>query len=343
MSSLMVNPRLAVDPRRPMDLIIDVVGNCNLRCPSCPVGNMGAINPNGLLDVGLFARIMEKATRDYSISHVELYNWAEPFLHPELPQLIRIVRQYDLPCWLSSNLNVVRNVEEVFRACPDFLRISLSGFTQEIYSQGHAKGNIERVKENMRLVSEAKRNTGNAFTRVEVFYHKYKYNLQDVEPMRRYAAELGFIWHEGWAYHIAVEKLIRAAEGTLDAEERNYVDTKYALPIVDALKECEKFKHEPCYLYDRQIVLDLQGNAVLCCGIYDYAQNTLGSFLEMSPEQLMQAKSRQNTCSSCTKHGVHRFLQHFGHPQLGPICEELVARNLRQGAPPTAESPVGAA
>ncbi|MBL8825980.1 MAG: radical SAM protein, partial [Planctomycetaceae bacterium] len=184
MNPLMVNPRLVFDRRRPMDFVIDVVGNCNLRCPSCPVGNMGAINPNGLLDVELFKKLMAKGAKDYNISHVELYNWAEPFLHPELPKLIQIVKSYDLPCWLSSNLNVIRNVEEALRANPDFLRISLSGFTQPVYEEGHAKGNVERVKANMRLLSEARRKVGNCTTNIQVFYHKYKYNLHEVEPMR---------------------------------------------------------------------------------------------------------------------------------------------------------------
>ncbi|MBL8826116.1 MAG: hypothetical protein JNM18_03970, partial [Planctomycetaceae bacterium] len=103
-------------------------------------------------------------------------------------------------------------------------------------------------------------------------------------------------------------------------------------PIVDALHACEQYKHEPCYLFDHQIVLDLQGNALLCCGIYDYEKNTLGNFLEMSFDDLMAAKKQASTCKSCVRHGVHRFLQHFGHPQLGPLCESLVQRNLQQSS-----------
>src|SRR5580704_9218285 len=43
---------------KPKLLLVDIVGGCNLRCPSCPVGNMPATNPAGLMDMNLFASII---------------------------------------------------------------------------------------------------------------------------------------------------------------------------------------------------------------------------------------------------------------------------------------------
>lgn len=333
MSVLAVNPCLTFDRRRRMHLNIDVVGNCNLRCPSCPVGNIGAINPNGLVDVDLFTRLIDKAVAEYNLSHIELYNWAEPLLHPELPRLIRIVKNHDIPCWLSSNLNILRNPDELLRANPDFLRISLSGFTQPIYGQGHVSGNIERVKTNMRLLSEARQRVGNAHTNIEVFYHKYKYNLHEVEQMRQYAISLGFRWSDVYAYYFPVENLIKAAEGTLDSKETQYVKDTFALPIVEALDAAKAFKQEPCSLWESQIVLDLQGNAVVCCGVYDYKENNLGNFLDLTPEELMKAKAKNATCGRCTSHGIHRYFEFFSHPKLGPIYQDLVNHNLAAATP----------
>ncbi len=44
---------------------IDVVGTCNLRCPTCPVGNspLGA-RPKGFMEVDLFRRIIAKVVAD---------------------------------------------------------------------------------------------------------------------------------------------------------------------------------------------------------------------------------------------------------------------------------------
>ncbi len=330
MNYLFVNPRFAIDTRPRMELYMDVVGTCNLRCPSCPVGNMGAINPSGLMDKAMFARILAKAAREYQITRAGLYSWAEAFLHPELPELIRIVRRHGIFCSLSTNLNLLRDPDELFRASPEELRISLSGFTQPVYSRTHAKGNIERVKENMRLLSEARRRAEYCTTAIHVYYHKYKHNLHEVQPMRDYATSLGFAWLEDWAFYMPLEKVIDAVEGNLDADERAFLEDQFALPIVEAVHAAEQFRKEPCRMWEEQIVLDVQGNAMLCCGIYDSKANTLGAFLDLSPEQLVKAKTGHPTCDRCTQHGIHRYFDYFRHPQLRPMYAEMTRRNLEE-------------
>lgn len=328
----------APDTRKVMGVLVDVVGSCNLRCPSCPVGNMGAVNPTGLIKKELLDQALEKANREYRIVNVALYNWAEALLHPELPELVRIVKKHGLRCLLSSNLNVLRNPDELFLSQPDELRISLSGFTQESYGKTHAGGDIERVKANMLRLSESKRKTKNHATRVYVYFHKYKHNLHEVEPMRAYATELGFGWMESWAYFMPLEKAVACAEDRLSAADQAFVDSQFALPIRKAIEAAKQFKDEPCQMYDNQIVLDLKGNAVLCCAVYDFKANTLGSFLEMTPEQFAASKRNHSTCATCTKHGLHRYIDFLAHPQLKGLYEELVAENLAGG---DSESPEG--
>src|SRR5204863_3059598 len=96
-----VNPKFPFDRRRNMELVIDVVGSCNLRCPSCPVGNIGAVNPTGLIDKALFTRLIAKAACEYHIYRVSLYNWAEQLLHPELTASVHIVISHALLCVLG--------------------------------------------------------------------------------------------------------------------------------------------------------------------------------------------------------------------------------------------------
>ena len=66
-------------------MCVDVVGTCNLRCPSCPVGNMPKLNASGLMDVGLFRRIVERADRDFGVRAIFLHNWAERRRTPSAP------------------------------------------------------------------------------------------------------------------------------------------------------------------------------------------------------------------------------------------------------------------
>lgn len=140
---------------------INVIGACNLRCPSCPVGNLQEVrNPAGAMAPELLDRILAKARRECTVSGAGLYNWTEPLLHPRLAELVRVVHAHGIACHLSANLNLARNLEAVLRENPEFLRVSLSGFTQETYGVTHHGGQIERVKANMVELARVKREVG---------------------------------------------------------------------------------------------------------------------------------------------------------------------------------------
>jgi MoaA/NifB/PqqE/SkfB family radical SAM enzyme len=326
--------------RKPLIMYIDVVGSCNLRCPSCPVGNMGSVNPSGLMDKALFAKIIAKAAREYHIGAVYLFNWTEPLLHPELPELIRLVKNEGLFCGISSNLNVMKNIDEVLRAAPDDFRISLSGFTQEVYGQTHAHGQIERVKQNMRLLSEAKKRVRNKHTRIHVYFHKYKHNVHEIEPMQQYAGQLGFDWHADWAYYMPLERTLELAEGRLAEDQQQFVAKQFALPIVEAIHAAGPFKDEPCDLLDDQITVDVHGNVNLCCAVYELEKNRLGRFLDLSPDDLRQRKRSHATCARCTEHGLHRYFTYYDHPQLRPLYDELARSNVAKKERPAHPLPL---
>ena len=101
-------------------------------------------------------------------------------------RLVGAVKSRGIACWLSSNLNVLRNPEELVAGGLDFLRVSLSGFTQAVYRRGHREGDIEAVKANMRRLAAAVKAT-KATTRVEVFYHLYRHNRHEVAAMKSFA------------------------------------------------------------------------------------------------------------------------------------------------------------
>jgi pyruvate-formate lyase-activating enzyme len=313
---------------KPMVMCIDVVGACNLRCPSCPVGNMGAVNRSGLMDVGLFERIVRKAATEFGVQAVHLYNWTEPLLHPRLPELIRLVKEHGLFCSLSSNLNVMRNIDEVLKAQPDDFRISLSGFTQEVYGQSHVQGDIGRVKANMAALSAAKKRLRATTPRIHVYFHKYRHNQHEVEPMRQMARELGFDWLEGWAYYMPLEKALDIAEGNFPETEREFIEGKFALPIVDAIEAARDFRDERCSLLEDQLILDVHGNLSLCCAVYDAGRNKLGRFLDMTRADVDKAKTKHPTCARCAKHGLHMYSSYHDNPALMATYEKLAVQNL---------------
>jgi MoaA/NifB/PqqE/SkfB family radical SAM enzyme len=318
-------------------LTIDVIGSCNLRCPSCPVGNMGPLNETGLMPREMFERIVTRAYDEFDVRCVALFNWTEPLLHPHLPEFIRFVKNKGMFCMISSNLNVLRNIDEVLKAGPDWFRISLSGFTQEVYGQTHKHGQIERVKENMRKLSEAIKRLGVKRTMVSVNYHVYKHNIHETEPMRKLAEELGFQWFPSWAYYMPLEKVFSLLDNELSAEEEQFVEEAFALPIRKSLEAAKQFKDfSRCTLLEDQLAINVKGELALCCGVYDMhnSVNKLGNFLDMTREDIERAKSHHPTCQRCGSEGIQHYLTFPDIPKLRDRYDELVAENLKRPKTP---------
>jgi hypothetical protein len=310
---------------------IDVFSYCNLRCPTCIVGNkFGDIHdwPKGLMSVELLGRILDKALSECQILSVGLYNWTEAALHPELPMLVREVKARGLHCQLSSNLNILRNPEGLLAEGPDRFRVSLSGFTQPVYQVGHRAGDIEKVKHNMALLAEAKATTG-AATAIEVFYHRYKHNVAEMALMQQFASSLGFTFHSCLAQIFPVEKIINISEGRVSPDDRTTLDL-LALPLERALAVTSQTKKTACTLLDDMVALDIEGNVMLCCGSSMEKSNVVGNFLEMPLTELQALRGHKTLCGPCLDLGIPDYFL-AAYPEFEAIAAETIREHESAG------------
>src|SRR5262249_16713522 len=139
------------------------------------------------------------------------------------------VKSRDLRCSISSNLQVLRNPEQLLASGLDLMRVSLSGFTQRIYELGHRGGDIEVVKHNMRRLAAAKASTG-AGTTIEVLYHRYRDNAAEITPMASFSNWLGFEFRTILAYVTVVEKVLAIRAGNHEPEDSLVLD-RLAVPL----------------------------------------------------------------------------------------------------------------
>ena len=306
-------------PEKSFIFYIDVFSYCNLRCPSCLVGaRYGELSewPRGLMSPGLLSRLLDKALRECRIEAVGLYNWTEPLLHPEIPALVRAIKSRGLVCSLSSNLNVLREPEALLAEHPDYLRISISGFTQEIYARGHREGDIERVKHNMRRLAAA-RDTVQSNTHIEVYYHRYADNAHELPLMQDFAASLGFAFASTLAYVTTVEKIIAIAQGEQTVEDKALL-ARLAVPLDRALAVTSTLKRDSCYLLEDIVVLDVEGNAMLCCGSSMAGANRIGNFLDIPLAELQRRRRAMSLCARCLSLGLPDYFA--GHPEFEKLA-----------------------
>jgi len=266
-------------------------------------------------------RILEKATRECVVQWVSLFNWTEPLLHPDIANMVRVVKKHGAPISLSSNLNVLRNPEELLSANPDFLRISLSGFTQGVYERGHRDGDIEEVKKNMIELARAKSRVGST-TVVEVFFHKYNYNLHEIEPMKSFSEGLGFLFTSYLAQIYPVERIIAIAKGSITDADREVLDA-LALPLDQALSFTAAKGFSGCTLLDDQVAIDVRGNVTICCAASMDRSNTVGNFLETPLAEIQRLRNQHSLCGSCMELGVPDYLK--SQPEFERIAASFLA------------------
>lgn len=298
---------------------IDVFSYCNLRCPSCLVGmHHGAQSewPRGLMSPDLLGHILDKAQRECRIEAVGLYNWTEPLLHPDIAALVRAVKSRGLVCSLSSNLNVLRDPEALLAENPDYFRVSLSGFTQEIYARGHREGDIETVKDNMRRLAAAHAAVQSK-THIEVYYHRYADNAHELPLMRDFAESLGFVFASTLAYVTTVEKILAIAGGSKTPEDEALL-SRFAVPLDRALAITSTLRRDTCSLLEDIVVLDVEGNAMLCCGSSMAAVNRIGNFLDVPLAELQHRRRAMSLCHSCLQLGLPDYFA--GHPEFEKIA-----------------------
>ncbi len=284
---------------------IDIVGTCNLRCPTCPVGNsMETDRAKGFMELELFGRILDKIDREKPCDKPELFffNWGEPLLHPRLPEMITMAHEHGYPVTLSTNLNTKTDLDPIIKAAPDVIKISMSGLSEETYGVTHKKGKPDVLKAN---IFKLKTLLDKYQSKTEVYmgHHLYTSNLYELKDVENFCKTLGFRHAPIQAFFQPLEKVKAVIDGELSSNEFPVLDLLQLHPRerFEKLKETRTGKYD-CELRFNQTVINHDGSVALCCGVYE-KENMLGlHFLEGSHTDLEEKKYQHEFCGTCRKY-----------------------------------------
>ena len=293
---------------KPFDYAIDISGGCNLRCISCPRATRHDQHPPmGFMDAATFGQVLDKILReDPFVGNVQLYQWGEPLLNPQLPEIIRIAGTRGVQCAISSNLNVNRDLAPIIEARPAWFRISVSGTVGE-YEKTHTGARWETLVEKMEELSSL-RNKLNPEMKTEVFYHLYKNNRgESLDTVRTICARLGFEFHPVWAYLISLDDVLEYLEGGQLSVEAREASNMLALSIEHGMSLAWKEKEKEC-LVERCIHINWN-LTVSHCMMFFYPQHNIATqnFLETRLADIQMARKGCTLCKRCRSHALHRY------------------------------------
>jgi len=183
-----------------MDLTIDPISvrfdastACQLKCPSCPTaqGETGKSLGNRFLKLDTFKQFLDK---NPTVMHVELSNWGEVFLNPELSKILKYAYEQNVMLTVSNGANLNTVKPEVLEAVVKYklrhITCSIDGASQETYPQYRVGGNFDQVIENIKKINDYKKRYRSEFPLLMWQYIVFGHNEHEIQQARQLAKAL---------------------------------------------------------------------------------------------------------------------------------------------------------
>jgi MoaA/NifB/PqqE/SkfB family radical SAM enzyme len=297
------------------DYEIDVSGTCNLRCISCPRGNLRHHPKPGFMRSGIFEKVLDKIIReDPMIGAVDLYNVGEPLLNRDLPEIVEICNSRGIFSALSSNLNIRNYLAETIKAKPTWFRVSTSGYGSS-YEITHTGGNWDTFLENMYLLANL-RDKYNPEMDVEVLYHIYKDRAEDFKKMSKLCSDLKFTLRVRYAVLLPIDNAYYYSNHETLTPEAMSTQQLQILSVGEVMEMARKTIHVPCAIW-RLLAINWDLSVKKCTCWYDPKQDLPGvNFLETPIDEIIRLRTDCDLCIKCKKAAVHRYLTPFSDEKL---------------------------
>src|SRR3990167_1241624 len=173
-------------PARPVVAYSEPTLYCNLGCPACTTGLKLDVRPRVAMDFAWYRRLLDELGP--YLFFLNLYNWGEPLLHKQFPEMVAYAKKWGIRVIASSNLSLPLEreyLERLVRSGLDKLKVGMEGTSQEEYARYRVKGTFELVTRNMRTIQEIKRELGSKTPKIVIGFHVFEHNQGSVEEARR--------------------------------------------------------------------------------------------------------------------------------------------------------------
>ncbi|MDH5509947.1 MAG: radical SAM protein [Nitrospinota bacterium] len=189
--------------RSPFIMFFETWNECNLRCVACrsmegaifnqnPEGD-GSSVPKGKLPIETYEHMIREVADDLLLA--VLYVNGEPLLYKDIYRALKLTTDLGVATMISTNAMPLteQNAEKLLDSGVDFIKIAVSGFTQETYSIYHRNGNVDRVKENIVRLVKMNREKGRSLIMVD--YIVFRHNDHEIDLFQAFCREMGILFN----------------------------------------------------------------------------------------------------------------------------------------------------
>ncbi|MFO0984522.1 MAG: radical SAM protein [Planctomycetota bacterium] len=176
----------------PIGLIFDPSSACGLRCPMCPVSYEVEVRSKAVLRWDIFDHIIDELGPH--LFFVDFFNWGEPLLNKQLPQMLAKLKRWDIEVRISSSLSVQvpdAVLESFVEHGLDCLTVSIDGFSQQSYEKYRVRGDLKLALANMERLAAIKRRRRASRPVIDWQYLVFSFNEHEIEQARAFAEKIG--------------------------------------------------------------------------------------------------------------------------------------------------------
>lgn len=272
---------LPTDPLSIRWINLEFASACNLRCKWCSLDHT---KPKLTMSPELLERVLAELSTDraFQLDRIELHNGGETLMHPELPEMLAVLRKYRdqlPPVHLLTNAGLL--TEEKARIILDSeaisrIRFSIDGGTRESFEELRAPAKWSKISDNVRRFLALNESCARSVETGIICLVGTDQTLStdwmepDFAELFERVDQLHIRWPHNW-------------DGS---EDLGIDDSGYR-------KHTESRKHQVCYFLEMDLVVLPGGDVTVCCADLN-SRGVIGNVNESSLREVYLSKVRRS-------------------------------------------------
>ena len=251
----------------PLGVDIGVTNACNSNCIMCPHSKLKNI---GTMNMKLYKKIIDNCAK-LKIKNITLSFFGEPLLDKTLIEKIIYAKEKNLKVAFYSNASLLTEkwAEALIKSGLDSITISFDGYSKETYEKIRKGLKFDVVKKNILNLIKIRKNLGKNNPKINLV-------LVELEENKR---EIKYFYGE-WKNKVDSINIINM---------RNWANKIDKKGTKESFHFNKKIKRKPCSLIWQKMVVDWNGDVVLCCDDWNHS-TILGNLKKQTIEGVWKGK-----------------------------------------------------
>ncbi len=245
---------------------------CQLKCPKCPTGsgaNRRGVIGSGFLSFDNFKRFVDSHPK---IRLIELSNYGEIFLNPELYGILEYAHQKGVHITALNGVNLNDIEPDVLEALVRYkvkgLTLSIDGASDAVYRMYRKNGNLDRVLDNFAKINLYKKKYRSRWPVLRWQFVVFDHNRHELQRAKEMAKNMKALFFAKPCW----DEPVGEKDGGLQQERGSTVAEKQPL-----LLYCSQFWYQPQVNWDGKLLGCCVNHFIDFGNVFDEGLNMLMS------------------------------------------------------------------